>query len=594
MFLLLRLAGLVFLIELLVMFGLHATHMEDLLQLHAGATAAAVLLALLDAFALILVAAPAAYYWVVRPYVLARNKAEEALRRSEALLSRIMATVPEAIITVDENQRIRRFNRGAERLFGYAAEEAGGQNVGLLLPDRFRAAHRDHMADFASAAEPTRMTGEQREISGQRKDGTEFPAESSISRLDLGGKTLLTVVLRDITERKRVEAALRASEERFRGIFDNSPSAIMLKDLGGRFRFVNPRFEEWYGIAAADVIGKTSEDIFDAKPAEFSIAQDRRVLESDAACEYELELTFADGRLHTVVSTKFPVRGADGRTVGIGTISTDIGERRRLEEQLRQSQKMEAVGQLAGGVAHEFNNLLMIILGNADLLGAELEGNEPQRSHVEAIEQAALRGGQLAEQLLAFSRRKPLLPETLDFSEHVRAAESLLRPALGKTIDLQILPGEGLWLVKTDPGQFQEAILNLVLNSRDAMPEGGRVTIETANVRFDETRPAPKPKVRPGEYVMLAVGDTGCGMSRAAVERAFDPFFTTKEVGKGTGLGLSMVHGFAEQSGGFSWIESEEGRGASVRLYLPRALDQTEERPPAAQDGLELARLPSS
>jgi PAS domain S-box-containing protein len=409
--------------------------------------------------------------------------------------------------------------------------------------------------------------------------------DSALLILFSGPPMYYWVVRPYVLARDKAEQALRASEERFRSVFDNSPSAIFLKDREGRFRLVNPQFEKWYGVPAADVIGKTSYDIYPKAYADMFVGLEREAMAAGETRERELQIPFADGREYTAILTKFPVRGADGQMIGVGTINTDITERKRLEERLRQSQKMQAIGQLAGGVAHEFNNLLMAILGCTELLEEKLQDDKSQRRYAETIKNAALRGGRLAHQLVSYSRKRPLFPKAVDLNELVLGMATMLRPILGETIEFGTEFGEDLWATKADPGGLQDVILNLAINSRDAMPEGGRLTIGTENLCLDEAQFGDDLDLKPGDYVVLVVRDTGCGMGPEVIERAFDPFFTTKDVGEGTGLGLSMVHGFAKQSGGFVRIESEQGQGTTVTFFLPRTGEEREaDAPEAGQD----------
>ena len=354
----------------------------------------------------------------------------------------------------------------------------------------------------------------------------------------------------------------------FAAILYNAPMAIFLKDRDGRFQFVNRRFAEWYGVAEQDAVGKTSHDIFPAEMADAYVAQDREVTETRAVLEREHEIVFADGSRHPIVVTKFPVLDATGDFIGIGTCNIDVTDRHLAEERLAQAQKMEAVGQLTGGVAHDFNNLLMIIQGNAELLAGRGGAALPL---VRAIQRASERGAGLTQRLLAFSRRQPLSPQAIDLSELLAGMSDLLARSLGETIHVDTVRHDGLWNAMADPGQVETAILNLAINARDAMREGGKLTIECANVRIDRDYADRNPDVQAGEYVVLGVSDTGGGMSAAVRERAFEPFFTTKGLGEGSGLGLSMVYGFVKQSGGHTTIYSEEGQGTTVKIFLPRA-----------------------
>ena len=353
--------------------------------------------------------------------------------------------------------------------------------------------------------------------------------------------------------------------------------------MEGRYVLVNDSAVRQYGLPKNRLIGKTVYDIHPKVEADATVKQDREVLKQGVPIEAERELTFPDGSKHNIIAVKFPVRGESGEIIGIGGINIDVTERKRVEERLRQAQKMEAVGQLTGGVAHDFNNLLAVILGNAEMLGERL-GTEDRQ--VAAVMRAAARGAELTQRLLAFSRRQPLKPQAIDLAGRVAGMTELLTRTLGATIEITVASAPGLWRASADPGQLENALLNLAINARDAMPEGGRLSISSANASLEAGEIAallagqapeaadgePGGPGGPGDYVVLSVSDTGTGMSPAVLARVFEPFFTTKDVGQGSGLGLSMVYGFARQSGGFAAIESAPGRGTTAQLYLPRAV----------------------
>ena len=271
--------------------------------------------------------------------------------------------------------------------------------------------------------------------------------------------------------------------------------------------------------------------------------------------------------------------------MGIGTINTDITARHDAEERLRQAQKMEAVGQLTGGVAHDFNNLLAVILGNTELLS--MQSDEPNL-RLEAITRAATRGSELTQRLLAYSRQQPLRPQTIDLVELTDGMADMLARTLGETIEIKTRTPPGLWSASADPGQVENALLNLAINSRDAMPQGGKLTIECMNVTLDQAYVTENPEALAGDLVVLAVSDTGTGMSAEIQARVFEPFFMTKEVGQGSGLGLSMVYGFTKQSGGHVSIYSEEGRGTTVKLYLPRSELAVEDTSPEVEAAIPI------
>ncbi|HKA71160.1 MAG TPA: ATP-binding protein [Xanthobacteraceae bacterium] len=384
------------------------------------------------------------------------------------------------------------------------------------------------------------------------------------------------LIMREIRDRTRAtarlmetDAALRASQERLRALMDHTPLMITEKDLHGRYSFVNRAFQERLGITTAQAVGKTAYDIFVKERADAQTNMDLKVIATRQQVQEEIVVTSPSGP-RTVLFTKFPLLDAGGAVEAVGTIGVDVTELKHAEAQLAHAQKMEAVGQLTGGVAHDFNNLLTAILLNADVL-ADRMTDEKLRPLAEATRMAAERGADLTKRLLAFGRRQVLEPRPTDLNTLVEGMEQLMRRTLGEHIAIEFRPAADLWPAKVDPGQLEAAVLNLAVNARDAMVQGGRLTIETTNVEVDEGFAAMNADAAPGEYVMVSVSDTGGGMPPDVLERAFEPFFTTKPVGKGTGLGLSMVYGFVKQSGGHLKIYSELGMGTVVRLYFPRS-----------------------
>ncbi len=379
-------------------------------------------------------------------------------------------------------------------------------------------------------------------------------------------------VERRTAELHAINAELSESEGRFSAVFDNSPAAVSLSDADGRFSLVNRRFQEWFGLEQEDVLGKTPAEVFPSALAAASLEYDRKTLQTGKPAEFEREIEISSGKRCTAVISKFPVLDKDERCMGIGTLITDVTEERQTQAMLRQAHKMDAVGQLTGGVAHDFNNLLTAIIGALQLLD-EAVGDDPAvKARLKTALRAAFRGADLTKHLLAFSRSEALAPVLLDLNETIPALVELLKRTLGADIEIETILAEGLWAAMIDAALLENALLNLAVNARDAMPKGGKLTIETANVRFDETYAKAGGEMRPGHYVMISVSDTGCGMSQDILEKVFDPFFTTKEVGKGTGLGLSMVYGFVAQSGGHIDVESDEGRGTVIRIYFPRSV----------------------
>ncbi len=391
----------------------------------------------------------------------------------------------------------------------------------------------------------------------------------------------------DVTERKRVLDALRDHQQQLGLITDNLPASIVQIDSDQRYQFVNRMAEHLLGRPASEIIGQYARDIVGEEFHESLRPRIDAVL-SGTQQEFQANVTYPDGRNRQMEFVYVPQIGSDQTIIGYFGLGLDISERHTLEESLRQSQKIDAVGQLTGGVAHDFNNLLGIVIGNLDFLAEELQNNTELLELVHTATTAALSGADLNRQLLAFSRQQPLSPKVIDLNDRLSAMLGMLRRTLGETVEIESNLSDGLWLTDVDPAQVESALLNLAVNARDAMPEGGKLTIQTANVPLDDEYAAAQTDVTPGEYVMLALTDTGVGMTPDTLEHVFEPFFTTKEVGQGTGLGLSMVFGFAKQSRGHVTIYSEVGEGTTVKLYLPRAtraaealLEVTEDIPAA-------------
>jgi PAS domain S-box-containing protein len=515
-----------------------------------------------------------------------REQIEEARRDSEQRLAGILDNAREAIISVDLHQRIRLFNQGAEGLFGYSAEEVLGEPLEKLLPARFREIHFKHVADFAGSSDVSRTMDRRGTLTGRKKDGTEFSLESSVSKMESGGETIFTAMLHDVTERLRMEDALREGEKRFRAVVQNSPAAIFMKDLEGRFVLVNERFREWYCTPEMDPLGKTSYDIVPKELAERFLAQDRQVLDALEVTEREEEIPLRDGKIHSILITKFPIFDAEGQPVGVGTISTDLTNQRQAENQLRQAQKMDAIGQLTGGIAHDFNNLLMVIGGYAQRAQKSADDKQELDTNLQEVLTATEKATGLTRQLLSFSRRQVMESRVFRVSETISELEGLLKGSLSELFELKIEIGDEKVCAETDDGEFSQAIVNLVINARDAMPRGGRITVGLETVELDDDFVANDPELIPGRYAAITVEDQGVGIDPALLARIFEPFFTTKEQGKGTGLGLAMVYGFAQQSGGTVKILSTPGEGTKVCIYLPAAESEPLEVPSEVKEVL--------
>src|SRR5262245_38695904 len=375
-------------------------------------------------------------------------------------------------------------------------------------------------------------------------------------------------------QRRHAEAALRASEERFRALVENSSDALILIDAEGRVTYVAASSERHLGWKPDEMLGHSIFNFVhpdDREQAGIRLAE--ALQQPGENVSAELRFRHGDGTWRIMESVG--VNRLNDPSVGAIIItSRDITERRRLEEQLRQAQKMEAVGRLAGGVAHDFNNLLTAILGYCNLMLDDMPRDDGMRQDLEEIKSAGERAAALTRQLLAFSRRQMLQPQVVDLNALVHQLEKLLRRLISEDVELVTTLAPSLPTVKVDPASVEQVLVNLAVNARDAMPDGGRLTIETSAVQLNSSYVGRHPAIMPGPYVMLAISDTGLGMDAATRARIFEPFFTTKEYGRGSGLGLATVYGIVQQSGGSIWVYSEPGQGTSFKVYLPTAASE--------------------
>ena len=386
--------------------------------------------------------------------------------------------------------------------------------------------------------------------------------------------------------------SIREREQELRVVTNSLPAPMVHISAEQRYLYINKVAEEWLDRPSSEIIGRTVAEILGAAAYEKLRPHIETVL-SGTPQEFETQLIFPDHQTREIEFSYVPNLADDGTVLGFFGLGIDVTQRHALEARLRQSQKMEAVGQLTGGIAHEFNNLLQVVAGNVDLLETKMPPSATTLRSFKAINRNVGRGAELTSRLLSFSRRQPLTSRAVNVENVLADMQDMLARTLGETIRIVVEPAVDLWTAEADPGQLENALLNLALNARDAMPSGGTITLSAANVRIDEAEAARHEEASPGEYIRLDVADSGCGMTEDDISHAFEPFFTTKDVGEGTGLGLSMVYGFAQQSGGFAEIESEVGLGTTIRLYLPR-LGQTEDAAAAYKQRISDSLLPDA
>ena len=529
-----------------------------------------------------------------------RRLADLALRRSGDYFRTLIEASAEVVAVGNPDGSLRYVSPSVETLTGYSAREWLKMDVLATVVPEDLARMREVFAELVK--EPGALV--RSEFRAHRRDGSvvvvDVSARNLLNDAAVGG---IVYNSRDVTARRASEEALRRRERHFRSLLENAHEIITVLQADGEVRFVSPAVERILGYDRRALAGTRLFELLHPD----DVATARRELDRAMAAPgeprwLEFRVRHADGTYRTLESIGTSLLN-DPAVGGIVVNSRDATERNQAMEALRlaqqqflQSQKMEAVGRLAGGVAHDFNNLLTVIRGNAELLLLDLPPDDARRADVEEVHAAADRAAALTRQLLAFSRRQVLQPRVLAPNAVVGDVERILRRVIGEDVELVVRLDPAVRPVRADPGQLEQVLLNLVVNARDSMPGGGRVTVETGNAVLGAELLHTYPYVVPGEYVLLRVSDTGTGMAAETLEHAFEPFFTTKAAGRGTGLGLSTVYGIVKQSGGFIWIDSEPGTGTSVRVYLPPAAAEDEPEPgaaaaPAPAGGMETVLL---
>ena len=489
-----------------------------------------------------------------------RKRAEEALRQSEVRFRDFAETASDWFWEMGENLRFTYFSDSYESGDRKADWRLGKTRLEITTEDIGQEKWRNHQADL----EAHKSFRDFRHM-GKLSDGrTVFTSVSGKPIFDDDGNFVgYRGTTTDFTERHRAEEALRRSERRLQMVVESAPLLLFALDREGVFTFSKGAGLKSIGYAPDELVGRSFFELYRDRPD----MRDRatRALEGEAVVVHS---KFRGLDLRVSYS---PMLNDEGEIDGLVGVGIDISEQVKLEDQLRQAQKLETVGKLTGGVAHDFNNLLAVIISNLELLDKRLEGDAASRDLTRRAVRAAERGATLIQRLLAFSRKQALNPEVTDLNRLVPGMTQLLQRTLGETIEIEMVLTGGPWHTLVDRGQLESALLNLALNARDAMAVGGKLTIETANVHLDDDYASAHDEVEPGHYVMLAVSDTGVGMAPEVLDLAFEPFFTTKEVGQGSGLGLSMVYGFVKQSEGHIKVYSEIGHGTTAKIYLPRS-----------------------
>jgi PAS domain S-box-containing protein len=483
------------------------------------------------------------------------------------MLKAILESAVAAILAIDSSGRIQIVNPAAEKMFGYTADEMIGKPINILMPEPYQHQHDSYLERHLATGEK-RIIGIGREVKGLRKDGEIFPLHLSVGAFEVAGQRFFSGILNDLSARARLQAEIDRQSLLFQAVFDHVPEALVITSPDGEVILVNP--------AAIRMFGYSTDDVLDLS-----------MLFADPSDLGKLEAGEADGAGDRAITaplrrrdgSEFPgqghvadIVGADGSRIAIVSIFRDMTEEMRQKEAALKSQRLEAIGQLSGGIAHDFNNLLTIISGNLELL-EETITNPKDQDLLSRAARAADSGARLTNRLLTFARRRQLAAAVINLNDQVRGMTELLRRTLGDTIDLRTHLAPDLWLARVDAGEVEAAVINLAINARDAMPDGGKLTIRTDNATLEEGEIGFEGPLTAGEYVRISVSDNGVGMTKETLSRVFEPFFTTKPSGRGTGLGLSTIYGFVKQSQGNITIYSEPRAGTTVNLYLPRSID---------------------
>lgn len=503
--------------------------------------------------------------------LLDRQRAEQALKDSEERYRTLFEGVPDAILIADlETGCIYDANPSAARLLGRSCQELIGLQQAELHPPGILARTQVSFQEHAAAARAGNISGPFEHLV-LRADGSEVPVEIMTQPVVVNGKLMMQGVFRDISARKQAELSLRASEQAFRAVVENSPDVIIRYDREGRRIYVNPEFERVNHLTAQQVLGKKPLELATELAPVADVFTEKLMAAMASGVVTKIDLAWnKEGRLVSWFVRVVPEFDEAGQVISALTIWSDLTERKHLEEQLFHAQKMEAIGRLAGGIAHDFNNILNVVIGYGNLMELGLQEGDLSLTYLREIIAAAQRAAHLTQGLLIFSRKQAVDLKPIDINALVNGMRKMLPRIIGEDIETVIQTSDLPLTVQADYGQIEQVLMNFATNARDAMPNGGKLTIKTLAVEMDEAFIHAHGYGSPGHYVCIEVTDTGQGMDEATRDRIFEPFFTTKEVGKGTGLGLSIVFGIVKQHKGYVNCYSEPGRGTSFSVYLPR------------------------
>ncbi len=498
-----------------------------------------------------------------------RKQTEEELKQSEISYRELFENTTDAIYLQRRDGRFIAVNNGAEKMYGYSREYFVDKTPEFVsAPGKNDLEKVAQMVEQAFEGQPQTF-----EFWGKRKNGEIFPKEVRIFKGSFFGEDVVVAMAQDITERKKAEEQLRILSL----TVNQSPIAVFILDNKEKIIYVNQTFSRMTGFALSEVAGKTPDFLIENPSSGSQYEQMWSILHQGEVWQGEILGVKKDGQAYWANITGGPLLNEKGKVSHYIGFIIDLTDRKRLEEQFRHAQKMEAVGRLAGGIAHDFNNLLTVIIGYSELLLAKLSEKDAIYSKIKQIDHAGRRAEALTRQLLAFSRKQIMQPRVINLNELIVNLEKMLHRLISEDIQLVLNLNHPLDLIKADPGQIEQVILNLSINARDAMPDGGVLRIESKNRYLDEKFCSTHEDAVPGHYVMLSITDSGVGMDEKIQLRIFEPFFTTKEQGRGTGLGLSMVYGIIKQSQGWIWVKSKPGQGTTFDIYFPRVLQESPE-----------------